>query len=55
MAHDYRGNNIMFIPITAVIPIMLSPFPQKTVKCLFFDAIPAELGYRGYRGFPAVR
>jgi len=32
MAHDYRGNNNISIPITAVIPIMLSPFPRENGK-----------------------
>jgi len=29
MAHDYRSNNIISIPITAVKPIILSPSPRE--------------------------
>jgi len=32
MAHNYRGNNHVSIPITAVIPIMLSLSPRESGK-----------------------
>jgi len=32
MAHDYRGKNNISIPITAVIPMILSPSPQEKGK-----------------------
>jgi len=32
MAHDYHGNNNISIPITAEIPIVLSPSPRENGK-----------------------
>jgi len=45
MAHDYRGNNNISIPITVVIPIMLPLFPRENGKMPICRP-------HGYRGFP---